>query len=179
MRELILGGVKSGKSALGMRRAIAGGKEVVFIATATAGDEEMRRRIERHKRERPDHWRLVEEPIHLSRTIKDHAANDRCVLVDCLTLWLTNLLVNEDTNALERETQALLQVLDDAPGHVILISNETGLGIMPANALARRFGDEAGMLNQRIAAVCDRVTLVSAGLPLILKDREEVRGAGP
>lgn len=169
MRELILGGARSGKSALALRRAAESARAVVWIATAEAGDDEMAARIARHRAERPAHWRTVEEPLHLADALCRAARADSCVVVDCLTLWLTNLLLAEDDALLARETGALLDILPTLPGQVILVANEVGLGIVPENALARRFRDEAGRLNQAVAAVCERVTFVAAGLPLVLK----------
>lgn len=168
MQELILGGARSGKSALAGRRAEAFA-QVVWIATAEAGDAEMAERIARHRAERPAHWTTVEEPLRLADALRRVASADSCVVVDCLTLWLTNLLLAEDAGLLERETAALLDTLPALPGAIVLVANEVGLGIVPENALARRFRDEAGRLNQRVAAVCERVTFVAAGLPLVLK----------
>lgn len=169
MSELILGGARSGKSALAGRRAAESGSRVVWIATAQALDAEMVERIACHRAERPPHWRTVEEPLHLAAVLRRHAADDACVVVDCLTLWLTNLLLAEDAALLERETAVLLDALPVLPGEVILVANEVGLGIVPENALARHFRDEAGRLNQRVAALCEKVTFVAAGLPLTLK----------
>lgn len=169
MAELILGGARSGKSALALRRATESGRAVVWIATAEAGDDEMAARIARHRAERPAHWRTVEEPLHLADALCRAARADFCVVVDCLTLWLTNLLLAEDEALLARETRAVLDILPTLPGQVILVANEVGLGIVPENALARRFRDEAGRLNQAVAAICERVTFVAAGLPLVLK----------
>lgn len=172
MRELILGGARSGKSALAGRRAEAFAR-VVWVATAEAHDAEMAERIARHRAERPAHWATVEEPLYLAAALRRHAGNtagaDVCLVVDCLTLWLTNLLLAEDAGLFERETAALLDTLPALPGEIILVANEVGLGIVPDNALARRFRDEAGRLNQRVAAACERVTFVAAGLPLVLK----------
>jgi adenosylcobinamide kinase/adenosylcobinamide-phosphate guanylyltransferase len=169
MAELILGGARSGKSALALRRATESRRTVVWIATAEAGDDEMVARIARHRAERPAHWRTVEETLHLADTLRRVASADSCVVVDCLTLWLTNLLLAEDAALLARETGALLDILPTLPGQIILVANEVGLGIVPENALARRFRDEAGRLNQAVAALCERVTFVAAGLPLVLK----------
>ena len=169
MRELILGGAISGKSALAGRQAAASGSHVVWVATAQALDAEMAERIARHRAERPADWQTVEEPLHLAETLCRLASADRCVVVDCLTLWLTNLLLAEDATLLERETAALFGALPTLPGTLLLVANEVGLGIVPENALARRFRDEAGRLNQRVAALCERVTFVAAGLPLKLK----------
>ncbi len=169
MKELILGGVRSGKSRLAERLAGDSGLAVTYIATATVGDEEMRARIEHHKAHRDRSWALVEEPVALAATLQAHAAEDRCLLVDCLTLWLTNLLCSNDTDALVRERDALLSVLPGLPGHILLVSNETSLGVIPADPLSRSFCDEAGRLHQALAVRCDRVIFTVAGLPHLLK----------
>lgn len=169
MKTLILGGVRSGKSRLAERLAIESGLSVTCVATATARDDEMRARIAAHRARRPPGWATVEEPIRLAAMLRAHAAPDRCVLVDCLTLWLTNLLTAEDANALERERAALLAVLPGLPGRIILVSNETNMGIAPLGELTRRYCDEAGLLHQALAHCCDRVILTVAGLPHTLK----------
>ncbi|MDG4598208.1 MAG: bifunctional adenosylcobinamide kinase/adenosylcobinamide-phosphate guanylyltransferase [Candidatus Contendobacter sp.] len=169
MKEFILGGARSGKSAFAQRRAADSGFGVTYLATAQAGDAEMAERIARHRAERPGHWALVEEPLALAAALRAHAAPSRCLLVDCLTLWLGNLLAAGD-DALAAETQALLTVLPTLPGHILLVSNEVGQGIVPANPLARRFRDEAGRLHQTVAQCCDRVSFVIAGFSLTLKD---------
>jgi adenosylcobinamide kinase/adenosylcobinamide-phosphate guanylyltransferase len=129
----------------------------------------MAERIARHRAERPGGWGLVEEPLALADALQVRAAPDRCLLVDCLTLWLSNLLVAGDER-LDAETRGLLDTIPTWPGQVLLISNEVGQGIVPANPLARRFRDEAGRLHQAVASRCDRVTFVVAGLSLTLKD---------
>ncbi|HJW04368.1 MAG TPA: bifunctional adenosylcobinamide kinase/adenosylcobinamide-phosphate guanylyltransferase [Azospira sp.] len=185
MRELILGGARSGKSALAEQRAQASGLEVVYIATARPltpdADPEMARRIAHHRERRPATWGLVEEPLALAETLVRHAAAERCLLVDCLTLWLTNLLFagqgarqaeageKLDCPQLAGEIQSLVDTLPRLPGHIILVSNEVGWGIVPMHPISRLFSDEQGRLNQRAAAACDQVTLVAAGLPLRLK----------
>ncbi len=169
MKELILGGARSGKSAFAQQRATVSGLSVIYLATAQAGDAEMTERIARHRTERPGDWGLVEEPLALAATLRAHAAPNRCLLVDCLTLWVSNLLAAGD-DALATETQALLTGLPTLPGHLLLVSNEVGQGIVPANPLARRFRDEAGRLHQAVADRCDRVSFIIAGLPLTLKD---------
>ncbi len=169
MKELILGGARSGKSAFAQRMATASGLKVLYLATAQAGDAEMAERIAHHRAERPHDWGLVEEPLTLAAALRTHAAPNRCLLVDCLTLWLSNLLAAGD-ESLNVETQALLATLPILPGHLLLVSNEVGQGIVPANPLARRFRDEAGRLHQAVAHGCDRVSFVIAGLPLTLKD---------
>ncbi|MDK9716222.1 MAG: bifunctional adenosylcobinamide kinase/adenosylcobinamide-phosphate guanylyltransferase [Sulfuritalea sp.] len=181
MIELILGGARSGKSALAEQRAAESGLAVTYIATAQAGDEEMARRIAHHQSRRAPHWGLVEEPLHLAAALSAHAAPDRCLLVECLTLWLTNLLyagnaarqaeAGEDVDCplLAFETSALLDCLPHLPGRVIFVSNEVGLGIVPLGATTRLYVDDAGRLNQTIARIAQRVTFVAAGLPLELK----------
>lgn len=166
---LILGGARSGKTRYAETLAQASGLAVTVVATATAQDEEMRTRIARHRAERPVHWHTVEEPLHLAACLRSHAAVDRCLIVDCLTLWLSNLLTADDAALLARERDALLDALPALPGVLILVSNETGLGIVPLGELTRRYVDEAGRLHQALAARCARVVLTVAGLPLTLK----------
>ncbi len=168
MIELVIGGARSGKSGYAERQAReshAGGRPVVYLATAQALDAEMAERIAHHRARRPADWRSVEEPLALADALTRAAASDACVLVDCLTLWLSNVLLAGRDDEIER----LLATLPILPGQLILVSNEVGWGIVPENPLARRFRDEQGRLNQRVAALADRVTLVAAGLPLTLK----------
>ena len=169
MHELILGGARSGKSRLAEQRAADSGLRVTYIATSQALDGEMAARIEHHRARRPAHWGLVEEPLALARVLREQAAPERCLLVDCLTLWLTNLLMLDDAARLAAERQALLETLPELPGRVILVSNETGLGVVPLGELSRRYVDEAGWLHQALAAACQRVTFTVAGLPMVLK----------
>ena len=169
MKELILGGVRSGKSRLAEQHAMASGLPVTYLATATADDEEMRARIVHHQSQRSAHWQLIEEPLALAQTLQQAAKENHCVLVDCLTLWLTNLLCVENEIRMQQEVAALLQILPTLPGHIILVSNETGMGVVPLGELTRRYCDEAGRLHQAIAAHCDKVILTVAGLPLTLK----------
>ncbi len=169
MKELILGGVRSGKSRYAEQRALASQRPVIYVATASGGDAEMSARIRAHQARRPAAWTLVETPRTLAATLHAQAAPERCVLVDCLTLWLTNLLCAADEVAFRAERSALLDIFTTLPGHIILVSNETNLGVMPLGELTRRFGDEAGCLHQELAALCDRVVLTVAGLPLFLK----------
>ncbi len=168
MKELILGGARSGKSTLAERLARDSGLAVTYVATAAAGDAEMAARIAHHRERRPAAWGLVEEPLALAAALAGHAAPDRCLLVDCLTLWLSNLLAEEE-GRMAHERQSLLDTLPALPGRVILVSNEVGLGIVPMNPLARRFRDEAGWLHQAVAGCCDRVIFTAAGLPLVMK----------
>ena len=169
MKTLILGGVRSGKSRLAESLAARSGKSVTYIATAAAGDGEMRERIAAHRTRRSPDWTVVEEPVRLSAALEAHAVNSAFVLVDCLTLWLTNLLVANDETQFTRERDALVSLLPRLNGEIALVSNETGMGIMPLGELTRRFGDEAGRLHQELAQHCERVVLTVAGLPSILK----------
>lgn len=169
MKTLILGGVRSGKSRLAEQRASASGLPVTYLATATAGDEEMRRRIEQHRADRPAGWRVVEEPLALADALRRHARPDGLILVDCLTLWLTNLLLDSDPARFETERAVLLDTLPTLPGELVMVSNETGLGVVPMGELTRRYCDEAGRLHQALARQCDRVVFTVAGLPHFLK----------
>ncbi|KGK84595.1 adenosylcobinamide kinase [Stutzerimonas degradans] len=169
MLELILGGARSGKSRLAERLAAGSDLSVTYIATSQALDGEMAARIVHHRQRRPAHWALVEEPLQLARVLREQAGAQRCLLVDCLTLWLTNLLMLEDPARLAEERDAFLECLGELPGRVILVSNETGLGVVPLGELTRRYVDEAGWLHQAVAERAERVTFMVAGLPMILK----------
>jgi len=169
MLELILGGARSGKSRLAERLAMESGLPVTYIATSQPLDAEMAERIAHHRARRPVDWALVEEPLTLARVLREHARVDHCLLVDCLTLWLTNLLMQDDPAHLVEEREAFLDCLATLPGYVLLVSNETGLGVVPLGELSRRYVDEAGWLHQALAERCQRVTFVVAGLPMVLK----------
>jgi adenosylcobinamide kinase/adenosylcobinamide-phosphate guanylyltransferase len=169
MLELILGGARSGKSRLAEKLASESGLEVLYIATSQALDGEMSARVARHRARRPTHWGLVEEPLALARVLREQAAPGRCLLVDCLTLWLTNLLLLDDEARLAAERDALLDTLAELPGRILLVSNETGLGVVPMGELTRRYVDEAGWLHQALAERSRRVLFCVAGLPMILK----------
>jgi adenosylcobinamide kinase/adenosylcobinamide-phosphate guanylyltransferase len=163
---LILGGARSGKTRRGL--AIAGAfASPVYVATAEARDDEMRDRIARHRAERGPQWRIVEAPHDLCAVLERRDAPENVILVDCLTLWLSNLM--EAGLSEEVETEKLLHAMKFCAGTIVFISNEVGLGIVPDNALARRFCDAQGRLNQAVAAVADHVEFIVAGLPLTLK----------
>jgi len=170
MLELILGGARSGKSRFAERLAADSGLAVTYIATSQPLDGEMTERIAHHRERRPAHWTLVEEPLQLARVLREQAAANRCLLVDCLTLWLTNLLMLDDAARLAEERDVLLECLDGLPGRILLVSNETGLGVVPLGELTRRYVDEAGWLHQAVAERAQRVTFMVAGLPMTLKD---------
>jgi adenosylcobinamide kinase / adenosylcobinamide-phosphate guanylyltransferase len=169
MHELILGGARSGKSRLAERLAAESGLAVTYIATSQALDGEMQARIQHHRERRPAAWALVEEPLALAHTLREQAGADKCLLVDCLTLWMTNLLMLDEPNRLNEEREALLDCLPGLPGRIILVSNETGLGVVPLGDLTRRYVDEAGWLHQALAERCERVIFTVAGLPMLLK----------
>jgi len=168
-KTLILGGVKSGKSRLAERWATATQLPVSYIATAQAHDDEMLQRIKHHQQQRPSHWSLTEEPLHLADVLTRYDNTGQCLLVDCLTLWLTNLLLSDDTQLLAQEVTALLAVLPQLQSEVIFVSNETNMGITPLGELSRRYCDEAGLLHQQLASYSDNVILTVAGLPHLLK----------
>ncbi|WP_348750862.1 bifunctional adenosylcobinamide kinase/adenosylcobinamide-phosphate guanylyltransferase [Pseudomonas rhodesiae] len=169
MHQLILGGARSGKSRLAETLAVDTALPVIYVATSQPQDGEMNARVALHRQRRPAHWGLIEEPIELARVLREHAAADRCLLVDCLTLWLTNMLMLEDPQRLALERDQLLETLAVLPGEIIFVSNETGLGVVPLGELTRRYVDEAGWLHQALAERCQRVVLTVAGLPLTLK----------
>lgn len=177
---LVLGGARSGKSAHAERIAMDSGRDVVYIATARAGDGEMGQRIAHHRERRPAHWLTVEEPLLLAAAIAQHSKPDNIVLVDCLTLWLSNLMFSDGRDypdagpaelppLLHAQRKALLDVLPHARGDIVLVSNEVGMGIVPMGAVSRLFADEAGRLNQAVATACQRAVFIAAGLPLVLK----------
>jgi adenosylcobinamide kinase/adenosylcobinamide-phosphate guanylyltransferase len=163
---LVLGGARSGKSRYA-EQMLAGHTAPLYIATATAGDAEMQARIDRHRRQRGAAWQTREEPLALPAALTEASSPERPVLVDCLTLWLTNLM--EAGRDIEQEFCVLLTALSGLPGSVVLVGNEVGLGIVPENGMAREFRDHAGRLHQQIAARADRVVLMVAGLPLLVK----------
>lgn len=177
MKYLILGGVKSGKSRyaenLAQNTAINCGTEAItFIATAQALDEEMAKRIARHKSDRPAGWAVIEEPLALGaalRSLASEASDENVVLIDCLTLWLTNLLMLEDDEKSAELRADFLDAVSDFPGRLILVSNETNMGITPLGKISRRYCDEAGLLHQSLAQQCDQVELIVAGLAMPLK----------
>lgn len=163
----VLGGARSGKSRFAEAQALAAGRNPVYLATAQAWDGEMADRIAQHRADRGPGWITVEEPLELAAALRRECAPDRVVLVDCLTLWVNNLLCAERDVA--AATAGLLGALREAAGPVALVSNEVGLGIVPDNPLARRFRDDAGRLHQAVAAAADRVVFMVAGLPMAVK----------
>ncbi len=169
MLQLILGGARSGKSRLAEKLASDSGLNVIYIATSQPLDGEMNQRVALHRERRPAEWGLIEEPVELARVLRENAGEGRSLLVDCLTLWLTNLLMLDDPQRLAQEREALLDGLAELPGEIIFVSNETGLGVVPLGELTRRYVDEAGWLHQALAERCHRVVFTVAGLPMTLK----------
>lgn len=173
MKDFVIGGIKSGKSRFAEKRALSSGLNVIYIATATAQDDEMKARILNHQQQRNSDWGLIEEPIKLGDIIEQHAATNHCLLIECLTLWLTNLLCLNNESIFREQRQSFLNALTKAPGKVITVSNETSMGIVPSGELTRRFCDEAGLLHQQLAQQCDNVYLITAGLTQTLKGQTE------
>jgi adenosylcobinamide kinase / adenosylcobinamide-phosphate guanylyltransferase len=172
VRTLLIGGARSGKSALALRWSDERSSDVCALVTGTESDPEMTARIAAHRRERPAHWRVREEPVRVGQALRQEKKG--LVLIDCLTLWISNCLwppgaESADSVAWHRERDDFLGALRVHVGDVIIVTNEVGTGVVPNNAAARIFRDEQGWLNQAVAAVCDEVFLVTAGLPLCLK----------
>jgi len=168
MKTLVLGGARSGKSHYAEQTVDQLQRQVIYIATAEAGDQEMQQRINLHRAQRPATWQLVEEPINLSEALLKSDNNTNVILVDCLTLWLSNVLAENDSN-----TQAKVDELVDAVSQVstelVMVSNEVGQGVVPMGKLTRKFVDESGRMHQKLAQVCEHVVFITAGLPQILK----------
>jgi adenosylcobinamide kinase/adenosylcobinamide-phosphate guanylyltransferase len=178
MKSLILGGVKSGKSRFAERMATDSGKSVIYIATAQPWDDEMRERIRVHQAQRPNHWQTVEAPLHLAQALLAQDAPNRTILVDCLTLWITQLLCHDNPALLAQELNAFQTLLPHLKAGIILVSNETNMGITPMDALSRRFCDISGKLHQTLAPMMDSVVLTVAGLPLYVKGKPNELDSG-
>ena len=168
--KFVLGGARSGKSAHAEGLAESVGNAPIYIATAEIFDSEMESRIALHRERRGPHWQLVEAPVDLPQAITAADTQDSVILVDCLSVWITNILVHDqDTDA---ATERLVETLSSCSGTVILVASETGLGIVPENKLSRRFRDANGRLNQAIAALADEVFFVAAGIALRIKPQQ-------
>jgi adenosylcobinamide kinase/adenosylcobinamide-phosphate guanylyltransferase len=169
MKTLILGGVRSGKSRLAETMAQQSGLAVTYIATASGDDDAMAKRILTHQQRRPHAWGNIEEKIHLARAIESVATRGHCILIDCLSLWVTNLLLSEDEALIQDEMDALLECLTSVPAEVIMVSSESNMGVIPMGELSRRYCDLIGQLHQQVAAESERVVMTIAGLPHTLK----------
>ena len=169
---LVTGGARSGKSGFAQRMAQGREGRKVFIATARAGDDEMKLRIEQHRRERPESWHTIEEPCRLVQALESCRGSYEVVLIDCIGLWITNLLLaDRGEHEILREVDAVLERCRTCASDIIMVSNETGMGIVPDNSLSRQFRDVLGKTNQEIAGAADEVFLLVAGIPLRLKGK--------
>ncbi|TCB48161.1 bifunctional adenosylcobinamide kinase/adenosylcobinamide-phosphate guanylyltransferase [Acinetobacter terrestris] len=173
MMQLILGGARSGKSRLAERTAKDSGLAVIYIATAQAFDAEMQDRIHHHQAQRPGHWTVIEEPLYLANCLIELDQPNQVILVDCLTLWMSNLLMHENPELQMQQCQHLLDILPILESDVILVSNETGLGVIPMGEISRKFVDESGRLHQQLGQIADKVVFCVAGFPMILKGEKE------
>jgi adenosylcobinamide kinase/adenosylcobinamide-phosphate guanylyltransferase len=174
MIQLILGGARSGKSRLAECTAQQSNMAVTYIATAQAWDDEMAERIAHHQAQRPASWRVIEEPLQLATCLKSLDQAGQVILVDCLTLWMSNLLMQDEQASYQAiECQKLLDVLPTLQSDIILVSNETGLGVVPMGQISRKFVDETGRLHQKLGQIADKVIFCVAGFPMILKGDKE------
>ncbi|MDQ7074538.1 MAG: bifunctional adenosylcobinamide kinase/adenosylcobinamide-phosphate guanylyltransferase [Gammaproteobacteria bacterium] len=169
MKTLVLGGTRSGKSALAEQLAAQTQQPVTYIATATVQDHEMQQRIQQHQQRRPTHWLLIEAPLHLASALQQADAEGHTLLVDCLSIWISNLLCAENPTQLQAEIDNLLTSVPQLQSQLILVSNESNMGITPLGKLSRDYCDHIGLLHQQLATRCDSVILTVAGLPHYLK----------
>jgi adenosylcobinamide kinase/adenosylcobinamide-phosphate guanylyltransferase len=170
---LVLGGAKSGKSRFALDYCNQLDRRRIFLATAEAGDQEMNERIRRHQAERGEDWETVEEPVNIQAVIDAYDHKENVILLDCLTLWLSNLFMAHDggsQNAVPENIQLLGKRLSDMKGLIIAVSNEVGMGIVPEHAVSRKFRDMAGQMNQSIAGIAGKVVFIMSGLPMVMKD---------
>lgn len=169
MMQLILGGARSGKSRLAEQIAKDSNLNVTYIATAQAFDREMQARIEHHQAQRPGHWTVIEEPLYLADCLIELDQPNQLILVDCLTLWMSNLLMHENAELQMQQCQKLLDIVPILQAEVILVSNETGLGVIPMGEISRKFVDESGRLHQQLGQIAEKVIFCVAGFPMMLK----------
>ena len=169
MMQLILGGARSGKSRLAEQIAKDSNLNVTYIATAQAFDHEMQARIDHHQAQRPRHWTVIEEPLYLADCLIELDQPNQLILVDCLTLWMSNLLMHENAELQIQQCQKLLDILPILQAEVILVSNETGLGVIPMGEISRKFVDESGRLHQQLGQIAEKVIFCVAGFPMMLK----------
>ena len=167
--QLILGGARSGKSRLAEQIAKDSNLNVTYIATAQAFDHEMQARIDHHQAQRPGHWTVIEEPLYLADCLIELDQPNQLILVDCLTLWMSNLLMHENAELQMQQCQKLLDIVPILQAEVILVSNETGLGVIPIGEISRKFVDESGRLHQQLGQIAEKVIFCVAGFPMMLK----------
>ena len=173
MLQLILGGARSGKSRLAEQIAQKSQKTVIYIATAQANDAEMQQRIQHHQQQRPTEWQLIEEQLYLAECLEKNDAAEQMILVDCLTLWMSNLLMHSNPDLQMDQCRKLLAILPQLKSDIILVSNETGLGVVPMGEITRKFVDESGRLHQQLGQIAEKVVFCVAGFPMILKGEKE------
>ncbi|ALD00933.1 adenosylcobinamide kinase [Acinetobacter sp. TTH0-4] len=169
MMQLILGGARSGKSRFAEQAAKDSNLNVAYIATAQAFDREMQARIDHHQAQRPQHWTVIEEPLYLAECLMRLDQPNQIILVDCLTLWMSNLLMHENAELQLQECLKLFEVLAGLQSELILVSNETGLGVIPMGEISRKFVDESGRLHQQLGQIAEKVIFCVAGFPMMLK----------
>jgi len=174
-KSLVLGGIRSGKSAFTETQAQSCNRPVIYVATAQEVykdgevDAAWQQRIQAHRQRRPQHWQCIEEPLQLAKVLRLHSGDGHCVLVDCISVWMTNLLLCDDEAQLQDEKDALLDAVANFHGRLLMVSSESNMGVLPLGALSQRYCDEMGMLHQQLAARCEQVILIIAGLPHCLK----------
>ena len=173
MLQIILGGARSGKSRLAEQIAQKSQKTVIYIATAQANDAEMQQRIQHHQQQRPTEWQLIEEQLYLAECLEKNDAAEQIILVDCLTLWMSNLLMDSNPDLQMDQCRKLLAILPKLKSDIILVSNETGLGVIPMGEITRKFVDESGRLHQQLGQIAEKVVFCVAGFPMILKGEKE------
>jgi adenosylcobinamide kinase/adenosylcobinamide-phosphate guanylyltransferase len=166
---VVTGGARSGKSRYAESRAMEMGRRLLYVATAEPKDSEMARRIAEHQKSRGKWWKTVEEPIDITRSLTRYGRNRDCVLIECVTLWLSNVLLQKGEARVAPELDAVLQLISKCEFPLIFVTNEVGSGIVPDTPMARRFAELAGQTNQRIAAAADEVVLMVAGIPVTIK----------
>ena len=169
MIQLILGGARSGKSRFAEQAAKDSNLNVTYIATAQAFDREMQARIDHHQAQRPQHWTVIEESLYLAECLMRVDEPNQLILVDCLTLWMSNLLMHENAELQSQECLKLLEVLASLQSELIVVSNETGLGVIPLGEISRKFVDESGRLHQQLGQIAEKVVFCIAGFPMMLK----------
>lgn len=173
MMQLILGGARSGKSRFAEQQAQLSGLNVIYIATAQVLDDEMLERVQHHQHQRPSVWQVIEEPLYLAEKLKQIDQPNQVILVDCLTLWISNLLMQDDSALQMQQCEQLLDTIPTLASRLILVSNETGLGVVPMGQISRKFVDESGRLHQRLGQIAEKVVFCVAGFPMVLKGEKQ------
>jgi len=169
---LVTGGVRSGKSDFALRSAESSNGELIFLATAEAGDDEMSARIKKHQDERSQRWKTVEEPVKIDEVLDAYSKSSNTMLIDCLGVWTSNILLSQDKLSFEKSADRLIKSVSNFKGNLVMVTNEVGFGIVPDNELSRRYRDMLGSLNKGILEVADAGVLVVCGAPIYLKGKE-------